>query len=213
MGPRSYLTAMELYASGSSDGEIRSLGTTQSGATRWRQRHKLSPNFENNQLSTSQQRKGRKLLRLGATKRQVADDLGLRYTTAVKRMRRAMDPRDIRPTGITNRTIRSRVLADATIYPRIVNAIGREVPSEVRQEATSEMYVAVLDGRLRSDLIESEAKSFRSRAFAACGSAYGPRSLDEQTDCGLTMLHRLSDPSALESMEDALERAFGMDEE
>lgn len=196
------LIAIEMYQAGASDGEVaRRFGATQSGATRWRQRRGLEANFgPNPPLHPQIARSARRMLADGASRRQVADAHDIRCLSTVQKLRRRMDPRGLRPSGLTNASIRSQVLKDKTILPRISKAVGRQLPVDVKHDAVSALYLAVLDGLLRRDLIEERAPRFRARAFAMNGHDYSHRSLDDDT-AGWSMLDRLEDPNGLSWLE------------
>jgi transposase len=193
------IEAVRLYAHGASDHTIaRRFDVGQSCVTRWRQRLGLEPNFEPSlRLDKDVIREARKLLSRGASRKQVTQDLPIASLNTVTRLRRGMSARGLRRTGLTNAAIRSRILKDQSVRPRIEKAIGTHLPRDVLYEATTEMYVDVLDGRLALELIEEHAGRYRQRAFSFCGSDYGPRSLDERTDHGWPHLQSLADPDAL----------------
>lgn len=190
--------AAQMYLDGASDGEIaRRFGATQSGACRWRQRRGLEANFEGLQpLAPHIKRSARNMLADGASRRQVAVALDIGCLQTVQRLRRDMDKRGLRPTGLTNKAIRAQVLKDKTVLPRISRAVGANLPPDVKHDATSSLYLAVLEGLIRRDLIERRAPRFRSKAFALNGNDFSRRSLDDDSG-GWSMLDRLDDPDAL----------------
>ena len=205
--------ALAMYGVGASDGEIaRRFGATQSGATRWRQRQGLAPNMEKFQpVDAHRKRAARKLLRNGASRRHVAETIGVCVNT-ITRIRKAMGSTGLRPTGLSDRAIRTQVLNDHTLERRIRRAVGANLPAEIRYEAATELYVDVLEGRLARDRIETAAASYRNRAYYMCGSKFGPRSLDAENDDSWTLSDTLADPDALQSMEAAAELAYEMDD-
>lgn len=192
-----------MYRAGASDGDVaRRFGATQSGALRWRQRHGVEANYgPNPPLDPHVIRSARRMLADGASRRQVADAHDIACLGTVQKIRRRMDRRGIRPTGLTNRAIRSQVLRDKTVLPRITKAVGRHLPVDVKHDAVSALYLEVLDGRIRRDLIEERAPRFRAKAYALNGGDYSHRSLDDDS-AGWSMLDRLEDPNALSWLED-----------
>lgn len=190
--------AVELYRTGASDSEIaKRFGADTSGVCRWRQRRGLERNFDPNPpLDRHVARSARKMLADGASRRQVADAHDIACLGTVQKLRRGMDKRGLRPTGLTNASIRARVLKDKTLMPRIVRAVGKSLPPDVKHDAVSGLYLAVLEGLIRSDLIEQKAPKFRAKAFALNGDGYGQRSLDDDA-AGWSMLDRLEDPNAI----------------
>lgn len=203
--------ALEMYYCGDSDGQIaKTFGATQSGVTRWRWRKNLPPNFERAApISKVSKRRAKSMLRLGATKRQVAEAIGARSVESIRRIRREMADTGLRRHGLTNRSIRARVLKDRSIYHRIETAIGSGLASDVKCDAVDELYLAVLDGLVDERFIEQEARRYRSRAINLAGSPYGPRSLDSQNETGWSLCDILDDPSALDDIETAASLAYG----
>lgn len=199
--------ALVMYHDGASDGEIaRHFNATQSGVTRWRQRVGLEPNFAGLQpFDGDTRRRARRMLCRGAARFQVAEEFGVGAHSTISRWRRKISDPGLRRPGLTNISIRRQVLRDATIHGRIVKALGKALPGEVREEATIAMYTDVLDGRLLVGLIEREAPSYRSAAFSICGSNYGPRSLDEENEDGWALGSTIQDPTALEAFDDIFE--------
>lgn len=189
--------AMALYRDGASDNEIgRALGITQSSITRWRQRRGLERNCEPPQpLDAVVVRQARKLLADGASRKQVAEALDIGCLGTVQKVRKGMKKQGLRPTGLTNRAIRSQVLRDRSVMPRISEAVGRDLPIDVKHDAVSSLYLAVLDGWIRRDLIEERAPRFRSKAFALNGHDYCLRSMDDGE--GRSCIDQIQDPDAL----------------
>lgn len=202
--------ARRLYGQGVADPVIANrFGVCHSAVVRWRQRQGLPANFPQNRLTSEQKRKAKLLLRYGASRRQVADAIGISDLGAIQRIRSTMNDPGLRRTGHTNRNIRSRIRKDANISRRIERAVGSSLPMDVRMEATAELYVAVLDGMVSADCIEQVAPSYRNRAYEMCGcSKFGARSLNEEIGEDWTLVDSLDDPSALEAMEAAAETAW-----
>ena len=115
----------------------------------------------------------------------------------------------LRRHGLTNRSIRARVLKDRTIYRRIETAIGNGLPSDVKCDAVDELYLAVLDGLVDEQFIDQEARRYRSRAINMNGSLFGPRSLDSENESGWSLSNLIEDYTALADMEEAASVAYG----
>ena len=203
--------ALERYYRGESDGQIaRAFNATQGGVTRWRWRNNLPPNFERSpQISRDAKRRAKSMLRLGATKRQVANAIGASCVESIRKIRHEMTDSGLRRHGLTNRSIRARVLKDRTIYRRIETAIGNGLPSDVKCDAVDELYLAVLDGLVDEQFIEQEARRYRSRAINMNGSLFGPRSLDSENESGWSLSNLIEDYTALADMEEAASVAYG----
>jgi len=190
--------AVELYREGASDGEIaRHFGADPSGVCRWRHRRGLERNFDPTPpLDRHVARSARKMLADGASRRQVAEAHDIACLGTVQKLRRGMDKNGLRPTGLTNLSIRAQVIKDKTILARIARAVGTSLPPDVKHDAVSGLYLAVLEGLIRRDLIEQKAPKFRAKAFALNGDGFGHRNLNDDGD-GWNMLERLEDPDAL----------------
>lgn len=189
--------ALALYNNGASDFDIaRHFGATPSGALRWRRRKGLERNFDPTpSLPPHITRSARRMLFEGASRRQVADAHDIRGLCTIQKIRRKMPRQGLRPTGITNATIRAKILKDRTILPRISKAVGMRLPVDVKHDAVSGLYVAVLEGLVRADLIEEKAARFRAKAFSLNGHDYRHRSMDDGE--GRSWIDQLEDPDAL----------------
>lgn len=201
--------ALALYDDGAKDTVIASqFGVTPSSIVHWRKRNGL-PSKHSNKLDPEAVRQARKLLRSGATRCDVSDATGL-CPTAVLGLRKRMPNAGLRKIGITLRVSRARAVNDNDLYPRILRAIGSGLPRDVKHDAANEMYVDVLGGRLSPDLIEARAPRYRNWAWGINGSNYGPVSLDATNDAGFSLGATLEDNSAINDMEAAAERGWGM---
>lgn len=198
-----------MHAAGANDHQIaRRFSVLPSAVVYWRQRRGLAPNAPSQTKPPEVRRKAKKMLRLGATRKQVAEACGL-HIASVQAYRCKMNDPGLRRTGLTNLNIRSQVVKDARVVRRIERAVGVGLPPDVLSEATSSLYLAVLDGLVAVDLIEKVAPSYRNRAYEMCGSKFGPVSLDEEIgDDGWTLMDSLEDPDALEALEAAAEAAW-----
>lgn len=82
------------------------------------------------------------------------------------------------------------------IHRLIVDAIGGGLAPDIRDEAVSEVWLALQDGRLSVDRVQAEANKFRRKALREFANPYGPRSLDEELGDdgdGLRMIDTLRD--------------------
>lgn len=127
------------------------------------------------------------------------------------KLRKKMPADGLRRYGITNRIIRAQVLKDAGLERRIRKAIGDGLPTDVKQDAVSDLYLAVLDCQVGCEHIEKVAPSYRNRAFGLCGSRFGPRSLDEELGDDFTLGDLLEDPDAFDQILRSAEIAFDND--
>lgn len=91
-------------------------------------------------------------------------------------------------------------------YALIAAAVPRGASEATREDAISDLYLAVLEGKVSAADIPVEAKRYASRAVAQWESRFGPVSLDEQIfdDGRETWADALADPETLEPLEDRL---------
>lgn len=201
--------ALAMYDAGASDNAIaNAFGVTRSGVCYWRRRHGLRRVACNDdRLTPSQIRQAKNMLRNGATRAQVAAYVGI-SSSSVQEIRREMDQKGLRQSGINGPSIRNAVIADKGLPRRIEKAIGLHVPRDVRMDAVNEMYLELLEGKLPVAEIERSAARFRSKAFEMAGFNRSTRSLDEANDNGFSLTETIADPGSLDPFEEVLERKF-----
>lgn len=200
--------ALELYRSGASDSAIASeLGASPSGVLYWRRRNKLAPHGNPRQVGSAERRSILRSLEMGATIIHIAKATG-RCKKTIRDLRDSCKSREF-PRHDGNKTkLDRRALGDPSITKRIAAALGNDMPLDVRDDARSEMYVAVLSGDLAADLIEKYAAHYRRKAWDMSGHSFATRSLDEQLFEGVTLSDVIEDSHAWEDMEEAAERAY-----
>lgn len=128
----------------------------------------------------------------------------LRHLTPEQRRRRKdLERRRCRATAPAFRPFRDET------YSKISAAMPRTLSDASRDDAISDMYLAMLEGRVSTADIAAEARRFASRAVAAFESKFGPRSLDERLFDGgdLTFGETLVDPAALDAFDYIFEEA------
>ncbi|WP_132907215.1 helix-turn-helix domain-containing protein [Sphingomonas sp. BK235] len=87
-------------------------------------------------------------------------------------------------------------------HARIMSAIGRALPPDLTDDAASDMWLAMLEGRLSVEQIEAQARRFRGRVIADYASRYGPTSMDEDlTGDGFRLLDVLRDDRSSDWLE------------
>lgn len=119
----------------------------------------------------------------------------LRYLTPEQRKLRAEATRKAKP-------VYAPPFRD-DLYARIFRAMPRWLTDAARDDAISDMYLAILTNEVLPDEIEAKAKRFASRASNAFESKFGPRSLDEPTfhDSDRRLVDMIADPDTLEPLE------------
>lgn len=164
------------------------------------------------------------MLKKGQPSRAVAKALGCTPTT-VQRIRRKLpantpgllqwggQPVDVRIRLGHGRCRANRLngispMVDP-LYARIRDAVGRGVPRDLADDAISDIYVAVLEGRLDPANIKREAYRYVNRTFAANADRFGPISLDEKRgEDGWSMMDLIPDRSAAAAFDLALHRGL-----
>lgn len=66
---------------------------------------------------------------------------------------------------------------------------------DIRDEAVSEVWLALQEGRLSVDRVQAESKEFRRKAMREFANPFGPRSVDEELgdEDGFRMIDLLRD--------------------
>jgi len=210
--------AKELYALGETDGAIgRALHVGQDSVTRWRQRNNLPPNargYARAKLDAAQRRQIRHLLKDGASRKQISDRLGVGKSSVSMVRKTVSDKGSMRQCGMTVLNQRRVAVKNADqLYKRIILAVGRKGDAANAGDAVNDIYLAVMEGHLRPDQIESAAPRYVSRVTRQFANSFGPRSLDEEIgEDGFSMLDILEDERALLPFDEILARHFEADE-
>ena len=122
------------------------------------------------------------------------------------RLRRSLsdDQRAQRTRAIRDRLARGRGLHGAALMAKINAAVSKRLDAALRDDVASEIYLAVIEGRIEVEQIGAVVRSFVSRGMAQWQSAYGPRSLDEKLpgDGNRTLADGLGDTTAALTIEE-----------
>lgn len=127
-------------------------------------------------------------------------------TDGVWRLRRSLNQsqREQRTRAIRDRIARAGRLGGEQIMSQIRAAVPRGIDKAVRDDVEAEIYLAVIEGRIEVEQIQSVARSYVSRGLKQWQSAYGPRSLDAPIgadDCR-TRGEMIEDATALGEIDD-----------
>jgi len=89
------------------------------------------------------------------------------------------------------------------LYAHIVASIGRGMAPDLIDDAVSDVWLALAEGRLSAQQISAEAGKFRNRVIGSYASKFGPRSLDEDIGDGdgFRMLDLLKDDRSSDWLE------------
>lgn len=92
------------------------------------------------------------------------------------------------------------------LYTRIAAAVPRWLSEATRDDAISDIYLAVLEGHLSANDIGKEASRYASRAVNQWESKFAPRSLNEPAYHGAKHMlgDRIADPASLVPLEHRL---------
>ncbi|MBB4857207.1 transposase [Novosphingobium chloroacetimidivorans] len=90
------------------------------------------------------------------------------------------------------------------LFARIRRAVPSGLEQSLRDDVTSELYLAVLQGDITIDAIERHARTYVGRAFTLWASAFGPQSLDAPlgTDDDRSLADLIGDDSYLDELAD-----------
>lgn len=183
----------EMHRGGASDPEIaKRYGVTQSGVVKWRKRRSLPANIPRPGIDDASERKIRKMLAQGASSSAIQRELGHSKPCILARRKGVKSPH-LRQSGVSDKSLRLRANKRPDLIDRIRVAIGDRVPQTVRDHAVMDLFGDLYDGLLIEDAIESVAPSYRSRAYAMCGSAYEHSRLDADNNDGLRLIDTIAD--------------------
>lgn len=119
---------------------------------------------------------------------------------SVWRLRRTLsdDQRAQRARAMRDRLAIGRGLQGEFLMTRIKAAVPSRLDPVLRDDVISEIYLAVIEGRVEPEQIGAVIRSFVSRGMAQWQSAYGPRSLDEKlsADGNRTLADSIGDTTA-----------------
>lgn len=153
----------------------------------------------------------RSLILQGAGELRIWKVTGHRVTYArIKRMRVELGVQlQPNPAASTPAKPRKQLPGRDDLFSQVKSALSFMVDPVLRDDAVSEMYLAVLEGTITLSQIRQEARKFSSDSVAKWQNNFGPRSLDAALGEGdLSLLDRLEDRTALE----AFDRLFQDDE-
>jgi hypothetical protein len=182
--------ALALYEAKSPDAEIaRELGVSRPTVRRWRRESGLPRLFgrgeggwRNGRLACyvvvgEEESRALALYRAGASDGAIGEKLGRDRTTIMDWRRRRGLP--------SNNAIRPKADNPAfrcALWARASRAVGASLSPDIRDDAISDIVLAVLSGSLPEESIEAQARKLSNRTLGAWASRFGPASLDEDRD-------------------------------
>lgn len=89
------------------------------------------------------------------------------------------------------------------LYARIASAVGHYLAPDIREDAISEIWLAMEEGKISVDRIEGEARRYSNRVVGSFASRFQPRSLDEDiTGDGFRLIDTIADDRASSWLEE-----------
>ncbi|WP_294211346.1 helix-turn-helix domain-containing protein [uncultured Sphingomonas sp.] len=146
----------------------------------------------------------------GKNDREIADELGI-YAQQVWEWRTALF---LPPIGKAGRRATAKPKPHPTgpaitpmsnpLYAELFSAVGRGLSPDLTDDAVSDMWLAIAEGRLLPCDVRKLAGRFRNKVVATYASRFGPRSLDEEIGDGdgLRMIDMLKDDSSSNWLEE-----------
>lgn len=126
--------------------------------------------------------------------------------TSVWRLRKTLsdEQRAQRASAMRERLAHGRGTRGEALMAKIKSAVSSRLDPVLRDDVISEIYLAVIEGRVEVEQINAVVRSFVSRGLSQWQSAYGPRSLDERLsgDGTRTLADGLGDTTAALSIDE-----------
>jgi transposase-like protein len=163
-----------LYAEGLNDSEIaRRQGVAPSAVHHWRTRHGLRRNSSPGQIGHEALPMRRLLYSLGWGEKRIARYQGVNLSSVEEWRKRH---------GITPQNSRRKDVGEADfqrLQRRVVRAVGCSLPPDIAADAAASLMLAVIEGDVALDAIETRARTFGNKALNDYANAFAMRSLDE----------------------------------
>jgi hypothetical protein len=187
---------LDLYRKGLGDCAIADLqGVSPSAVKEWRHHYGLSSNNSQKCVVSPERDAGRMLLyQSGLPDGAIAKLHGVHpRAIAWWRGRRGLAANPAGGDRSGGPSMPDQIAVD--LLRRIRRALGAALPPDIRDDATSEMYVDLTLGTLDKVDIERKARWYRNRVLDRFASKFGPRSLDQEIGDGegFTLLDMLAD--------------------
>lgn len=194
--PKSYPDRDRLYADGLSDNRIaRHEGVHENAIFAWRKVRGLPANSGNGARGyalTAEAEAARMLLyQMRYSDRRIAREQKVAWTTIQTWRKR----RGLPPHGLPRKNWKACDLKRDTTLDRVRRAIGRALPPDIRDDAISDLYLAVLSGAVDLAEVEKQVRKFGNRVLNSFAGKFGPRSLDQELGDGdgFTLMDTLVD--------------------
>jgi len=183
---------MQAYRSGLSDIQIaRAEGVDRSAIRGWRETRGLASNSKCGRYLAADENAVRMLLyQMGWPDQTIASTRKV-SRKAIREWRDARGLKaNLQPAG------RKPVIGIDGLLTRVRRSIGRSLSPDIVDETASELCLALLNGSISLQEIETQARRFGNRTLEQFASRFGPRSIDEEmTEDGYTLLDTLPDES------------------
>lgn len=185
-----------LYDAGLSDRAIAAIqGVDHTSIREWRHRSgRPAHNFESTNMTADQQAARLLLYSFGYSDRRIAKEQG-RNPSSVRQWRECHGLKANRPTS-RGLMFGGKNSVEQGMLARIRRAIPGYMSPADREDAASDLFMAVMSGAIPIDEIEKAAKKFGNRVIEQYASKWGARSLDEElgdNGDGFTMMDLIRD--------------------
>ncbi|MBZ9649981.1 hypothetical protein K9B33_20820 [Sphingobium sp. 3R8] len=168
---------LSLYEDGLNDGQIATrIGVGRSAIANWRRCRGLEANVKRI-AGTSLSPVRRLLLDMGWGARSIARQEGVNLKTVRDWRKR----HGYTATGVGNSISKQRGAEQLrNLQRRVVRAVGTKLPFDIAADAAAALMLAVIEGEVPLDQIESQGRVYGNRALGEYANAFKQQSLDEE---------------------------------
>lgn len=168
---------LSLYEEGLNDSQIaKKIGVGRSTIVNWRRCRGLAANVPR-VAGTSLSPFRRLLLDMGWGARSIARQEGVSLQ-AVRAWRKR---HGYVATGVGNSISKQRGAAQLrSLQRRVISAVGTKLPFDIAADAASALMLAVIEGTVPLDQIESQGRVYGNRALGEYANSFKQQSLDEE---------------------------------
>jgi len=166
-----------LYDQGMNDAEIsRQQGVSPSAIYFWRKRQGLAPNARTRAAHDSVTPMRKLLHELGWNAKRIAEFQGVSRDAVHDWLTRR---------GLHANNRRRRMSAEQCrqqlreLQQRVVRAVGHRLPFDIAADASAELMLAVIEGRVPLNQIEKHGRAFGNRALREYANPFTMKSLDD----------------------------------
>lgn len=144
-------------------------------------------------------------LRRGDSIHEIAKAVGVGRDSILRlRQTFTVEERDQRARAMRARAKQNRELQPERLLASIKSAVSNRIDAALRDDVISEIYLAVIEGRIEPEQVRAVVRSFVSKGMAEWQPLHGPRSLNQSAfeDGGATVGDLVGDSTAIEQMDE-----------